>query len=122
MIIYRCSFANCPVKVKEQGYCQAHKAKPRERRGTAAQRGYDSKWQRYRLSYLKHNPICVMCEDEHDRITSASVVDHITPVENGQHDPLFWVQSNHQALCRDCHSYKTRVIDGKGWGVVSSQE
>ena len=38
------------------------------------------------------------------------------PVENGQADPLFWVESNHQALCRNCHSYKTRVIDQRGYG------
>jgi len=39
------------------------------------------------------------------------------PVENGQADPLFWVASNHQPLCRDCHSYKTRVIDQRGFGA-----
>ena len=54
---------------------------------------------------------------EQGKYTPATVKDHIKPVENGQSDPLFWVASNHQPLCRDCHSYKTRVIDQRGFGA-----
>lgn len=116
-IITRCAFANCPIKVYDHKYCEQHQAKARERRGTAAQRGYDHKWQKYRKLYLQHNPICVRCDSELGLITTATVVDHIKPVEHGQHDPLFWAHSNHQSLCRSCHSWKTRVIDRKGYGV-----
>nr|DAQ73790.1 MAG TPA: HNH endonuclease [Caudoviricetes sp.] len=69
-----------------------------------------------RAQYLKHHPLCVMCLEK-GIYTPATVIDHIKPVENGQADPLFWVESNHQSLCRDCHSYKTRVIDQRGFGA-----
>ena len=83
-------------------------------RGTAHQRGYGVRWQRYRLMYLKSNPLCVMCKP---RLTQATVVDHIVPVES-RDDPLFYAETNHQALCRQCHGYKTRVIDKRGFGSV----
>lgn len=121
MIVTRCAFANCPIKVTDQRYCDNHRAKQRERRGTAAQRGYDHKWQKYRKLYLQHNPICIRCESL-GLIVTATVIDHIKPVVNGQHDPLFWVQSNHQSLCRDCHAWKTRVIDRKGYGVFQGRK
>lgn len=117
----RCAFANCPIKVIK-GYCDNHKAKAKERRGTASHRGYDHKWRIYRKHYLHQNPICVRCRDDLNIITPATLIDHIKPVVNGQHDSLFWVQSNHQALCRTCHSWKTRTIDLRGYGVVQGQK
>lgn len=118
-IVKRCAFACCPIKVTDDKYCISHKPKPRplKQRGTAAQRGYDYSWQKYRERYLWHNPLCVRCETELNKANLATVVDHIAPVINGQSDPLFWEESNHQALCRGCHSWKTRVIDKRGYGV-----
>ena len=72
-IVIRCAFANCPIKVINQKYCDLHQAKPRERRGTAAQRGYDYQWQKYRKLYLQHNPICLRCDTELGVITAATV-------------------------------------------------
>jgi len=95
----RCSYPGCRNKVKS-GRCEEHK--PKDNRPSSRARGYDHKWSKYRAQYLN---------------TPATVIDHIKPVENGQADPLFWVESNHQALCRDCHSYKTRVIDQRGFGA-----
>ena len=95
----RCSFPNCRNRVKF-GRCEEHQQKKVDDRLPSSQRGYDHRWRKYRAEYLKHNPI-----------------DHIKPVENGQADPLFWRVDNHQALCRDCHSYKTRVIDKRGFGA-----
>ena len=92
----RCSFPNCRNRVKF-GRCEEHQQKKVD-------------------EYLKHNPLCVRCL-EIGRYTPATVIDHIKPVENGQADPLFWRVDNHQALCRDCHSYKTRVIDKRGFGA-----
>ncbi|QIM64293.1 HNH endonuclease signature motif containing protein [Frederiksenia canicola] len=109
----RCTFPGCRHRVKS-GRCVEHK--PKDSRESAAKRGYNYQWSKYRAEYLKHNPLCVMCLAK-GIYTSATVIDHIKPVENGQADPLFWVASNHQALCRDCHSYKTREIDKRGYGA-----
>jgi len=51
--------------------------------------------------YLREHPLCAMG----DRAHAAEVVDHITPV-NGEGDPLFWLPSNHQPLCRHHHEQK----------------
>ena len=109
----RCSYPGCRNKVKS-GRCEEHK--PKDNRPSSRARGYDHKWSKYREQYLKHHPLCVMCLEK-GIYTPATVIDHIKPVENGQADPLFWVGSNHQSLCRDCHSYKTRVIDQRGFGA-----
>lgn len=109
----RCSYPNCKNKVKS-GRCEEHK--PKDTRASSSARGYDHKWSKYRAQYLRFHPLCVMCLEK-GIYTPATVIDHIKPVENGQADPLFWIESNHQALCRDCHSYKTRVIDQRGFGA-----
>ncbi|WP_081301201.1 HNH endonuclease signature motif containing protein [Gilliamella apicola] len=112
----RCSYPNCRNRVKS-GRCDEHRIDRQhdKARGTAAQRGYNHRWRIYRIEYLRHNPLCKMCKDK-GLLVPATVIDHITPVENGQSDPLFWLADNHQPLCRDCHSYKTRVIDKRGFG------
>ena len=117
----RCAYFGCRVKVPaRQRYCEEH-ARERHRqtdskRPTSAKRGYDRRWRAYRLRYLKEHPLCLRCEEVHRRLTPATVVDHIQPVENGHADPLFWEPSNHQPLCHDCHTWKTRVIDKRGYG------
>lgn len=63
-------------------------------------RGYGYAWQKYRLGYLSRHPLCVMCQVA-GRITSATIVDHITPHRGDQR--LFWDEANHQALCAPCH-------------------
>ncbi len=109
----RCSYPNCRNRVRF-GRCEEHK--PKDKRASASKRGYDHKWSRYRAEYLKHRPLCVTCLEK-GKYTAATVIDHIKPVENGQADPNFWRSDNHQPLCRDCHSYKTRVIDQRGFGA-----
>lgn len=63
---------------------------------TAAQRGYGYKWQQARAQYLREHPLCVMCRAD-DRVTAATVVDHIVPHRGDQ--SLFWRRSNWQSLC-----------------------
>jgi len=91
------------------GYCPAHQAAARESRPSACRRGYGRRWQRYRLSFLACNPVCALC-----RLAAAEHVDHIRPV-TGASDPGFFSASNHQGLCRSCHSAKTAAED-RGFG------
>jgi 5-methylcytosine-specific restriction protein A len=85
-----------------------------ERRGTAAQRGYGARWQKYRRWFLcqPQNAICVRCKAE-GKATPPTVVDHITPHRGNEQ--LFWDPANHQPLCEGCHNHKTATEDG-GFG------
>jgi 5-methylcytosine-specific restriction protein A len=82
---------------------------PIERRGTAAERGYDHRWRQARLSFLAEHPLCVTCEAK-GLTVEATTVDHVVPHKG---DPvLFWDRGNWQALCKPCHDHKTATEDG----------
>ena len=79
--------------------------RPRRRafdaRPNSYRRGYDRRWQRYRAAFLARHLLCEHCG------AVANEVDHVEPVVGGQSDPKFWAPTNHQALCKSCHSRKT---------------
>lgn len=74
-----------------------------ERRGSAAQRGYDARWRRLRDAHLAREPLCRMCRRV-DRVSAAVLVDHITPIADGG---AVLDDANLQSLCRRCHDDKT---------------
>jgi 5-methylcytosine-specific restriction protein A len=88
-------------------------------RGTATQRGYNSRWSRYSIRYRRLHPFCTECQRQ-GILKQADCVDHIIPV-NGPDDPLFWDENNHQSLCISCHSEKTAREDG-GFGNKPSDK
>lgn len=112
------------------GYCDKHKSAIRKQddanRGTAAERGYDSKWTKARVYYLRSHPLCVHCKRD-GRVTAAQVVDHIVPhklkdardskdaTRIAAASALFWDSSNWQSLCKSHHDSKTATEDG-GFG------
>jgi 5-methylcytosine-specific restriction protein A len=104
-----CRKPGCRNLVDKPGFCFEHVKEKHMQydryRESSSKRGYDSKWRKYREYYLAKHPLCVKC----GRI--ATDVDHIKAV-NGQSDPLFWVESNHQSLCHECHSRKTALENG----------
>ena len=60
---------------------------------------YNSRrWRKARLSFLKYNPTCTVC----DKL--ATVVDHIKPVRLGGE---FWDRDNWQSMCEVCHNRKS---------------
>lgn len=77
-----------------------------EQRGTAAQRGYDGRWQRLRLAFLNEHPVCAHCLAS-GFVVPATDVHHLVPRRDGGSD----ADSNLQALCHACHS---RVTAGGG--------
>lgn len=81
-------------------------------RATSAQRGYGSRWQKARATYLMRHPLCAHCEAA-GRVTAATVVDHVTPHKGDQ--ALFWDTANWQPLCKAHHDAKTATEDG-GFG------
>lgn len=110
-----CNAPNCSALTSER-FCSAHKKAEQKRsdleRGTAKERGYDSRWAQARLYFLRFNPVCVKCKKS-GALRLAHVVDHIVP-HRGDYEK-FWNRSNWQALCKSCHDRKTATEDG-GFG------
>jgi len=80
--------------------------KAMDNRQTSAQRGYGSRWQKARATWLRRHPLCAD-HQERGHIVPATVVDHIVPHRGDS--KLFWDQSNWQSLCKTCHdSHKQR--------------
>src|SRR5262249_7323940 len=84
-------------------------------RPSAAKRGYDGRWRKYRVWFFAQpqNALCRLCKSNH-KIVAATEIDHIVAVY-GPDDPHFYEPTNHQPLCKSCHSRKTVVEDG-GFG------
>ncbi len=100
---------NCGNIVQHGTYCACQIERKREtdkRRPNAADRGYNSYWQRERRMFLKENPVCVMCDG------TATVVDHIRPHRGDQ--SLFWSRRNWQSLCAHCHNSRKQRLEKQG--------
>ena len=80
-------------------------------RGSAASRGYDSRWRKARALSLPRHPLCRMFEQV-GRITPATVVDHIKPHKGDQ--ALFWDEANWAALCAQHHNSTKQRIEKRG--------
>ena len=110
-----CTKGGCN-KLTIKGRCPDHLIQRRrasdKQRGTSHQRGYTARWRKARLLYLGYYPLCVRCKAR-NRVTSATVVDHIKPHKGDQ--KLFWDADNWQSLCAPCHNSKTASEDGGGW-------
>lgn len=81
-------------------------------RPSARQRGYDHRWEKARIAYLRAHPLCVMCK-ERGRIEVATVVDHIKPHKGNA--GLFWDRDNWQALCKTHHDADKQQIERRGY-------
>lgn len=90
---------------------QVAKKQADRRRGSAASRGYDAAWRRLRLAFLDANPLCRFCADA-DRVTAASVVDHIISFTERPDLRLDW--SNLRPLCKPCHDRHTALEQAFG--------
>lgn len=109
-----CNHIGCNTLTRER-YCDVHKRQSNDYdryRGNSSQRGYDSKWRKARIAYLKEHPLCVECLKE-GRVEPATVVDHIKPHRGDK--KLFWDKSNWQPFCKRHHDIKTAREDG-GFG------
>jgi len=110
-----CNHNGCTELISSR-YCEKHDKEFQEKqkeklayydknRGSAQERGYDWRWQKYSKRFLKQpgNQICKLHFQGCTLI--ANCVDHIEP-HNGSHDPMFWEPTNHQAACIHCNSVK----------------
>lgn len=81
-----------------------HKKRPAPsdvNRPTAAQRGYSSRWQRFRLSFLAEHPLCQPCSTE-GRTAEGVDLHHIDG--KGPHGSRGYDPDNILVCCHSCHS------------------
>ncbi|TVS19297.1 MAG: HNH endonuclease [Gammaproteobacteria bacterium] len=97
-----CAHPGCRALVTS-GRCEKHRRKADRARGSAAERGYDSRWTRLRNWFIRAHPLCAWCA-ESGRTSAAQIVDHIVPIRAGG---ARLEESNLQSLCRSCHAKKT---------------
>lgn len=109
-----CTQPGCPGTVADD-ICSVCGPRKRRRdrayddqRQSSTQRGYDARWRRLRLAFLRAHPLCVQCAAQ-GIITAAQEVDHVTPLRDGGTNE--W--ANLQPLCKSCHSHKT-MTEGRG--------
>jgi 5-methylcytosine-specific restriction protein A len=111
-----CCHAGCGKLLDAPGMCEVHARQKQKQsdaqRGSAHQRGYTSRWQKARITFLQRHPLCKNHEQQ-GQIVEATIVDHIVPHKGDQ--KLFWDASNWQPLCKPCHDKKTASEDG-GFG------
>lgn len=100
-----CPAPGCPAVTPPGEYCDGHQGtghrRKDERRPSAAERGYDYRWQKASRYYRSKNPLCRMCKDE-GRTREGDVVDHITPLPEGDK----YDEDNLQTLCHMHHNRK----------------
>jgi 5-methylcytosine-specific restriction enzyme A len=89
---------------EDRGRCPEHR-KQYERaiyreRGSAADRGYGSRWLHFRQMVLRESPLCASCGK------AAQEVHHLIPV-SGSNDERFFDKTNVVSLCKPCHSAET---------------
>jgi len=102
-----CKHTGCPELTKGS-YCDRHGSLNINKRESAAERGYDSRWRTASKRFLRCNLLCVHCMKD-SKLVNATVVDHIIPHRGDK--ALFWDEGNWQALCKRCHDKKTRTED-----------
>jgi 5-methylcytosine-specific restriction protein A len=83
-------------------------------RATRQERGYDSRWQKFRQWFLAKHPLCVDCL-RGGRCVEATEVDHIVALRRGGDK---YALENLQPLCKPCHSRKTAQEMQFGGGRV----
>ena len=93
--------------------CQrGRKADADNRRPSARERGYDSRWDKARATYLATHPLCVMRLSNATCGKPATIVDHVVPHRGDQ--KKFWDSSNWQSLCVHCHSARKQTSENRG--------
>ena len=99
----------CPnTTSNSNGYCDEHQTLAKERRGSARSRGYDRRWEKFRVQYLKEHPLCADCLEHPfpgEPPQPAIEVHHIHKLAD--YPKLKYDTDNLMALCHRHHSIRT---------------
>jgi len=71
-------------------------------------------WRKIRLQHLASEPLCRMCKAR-DRITPASVCDHIQPHKG---DEALFFAGPFQSLCKPCHDRHKQSEERRGYSTA----
>lgn len=97
-----CAAQPCPNLVA-RGRCDQHA------RATSTGRGYDARWQRFRrwyiAEYVSGNPTCLDCSAPFMRMADIELHHEHKAVD---HPELLFETENIRALCKRCHSVRTK--------------
>ena len=93
---------------------RAGRQERREKRASAAARGYDNDWERFRLRFLRHwisiGWPCALCGGPLDPVDLGSLdVDHVIPIR--ERPDLRLEPQNCRALHHACHSLRTNQYE-----------
>ena len=96
---HACNKSGCK-EITNNRFCDAHQRQYdkqyEDRRGSAAERGYDGNWQKLRDAKLAQDPLCERCMAKKE-IKSADLVHH------KDRNPQNRSWENLESLCNDCH-------------------
>ena len=112
-----CSQPGC-ARLTNERFCEEHKQETDWSRGSAAARGYDTRWRRARERSLAENPYCAECRKVGE-LVGATVVDHIRPHRGNE--ALFRDETNWQGLCSTHHQAKSarelNELGARAWSL-----
>lgn len=111
-----CSTPGCPELVPPgQSRCDDCNTTADRHRGTATQRGYNSKGhRRFRREVLARDPICVLCKAARSTIADHHPVSRKELIRQGANpnDP-----AHGRGLCKTCHDTETAHHQPGGWNA-----
>jgi 5-methylcytosine-specific restriction protein A len=87
------------------------------RRGTAKQRGYDSRWNKAAKNFRLSHPLCEYCALE-GRVAATEAVDHLYP--HRQYESVFWLTEWWVATCNSCHSGFKQAVERQGRAALDA--
>ena len=102
-----CKYNRCTALTRNKsGYCDAHikESIQPDNRVSSFERGYNARWKKFRIAYLKQHPLCVDCLKQ-GIYTPSREPHHIQKLRD--RPELKYEESNLIALCHDCHSKRT---------------
>lgn len=86
-----------------------------QRRGSARERGYDTRWAKASAGRLKRHPVCEYCEAGAFGpacVSAAELTDHLYP-HRGDRD-LFWRADLWVSACASCHNGPKQTAERRG--------
>jgi len=83
----------------------------RDRRGSAARRGYGRRWRALRAAVLAAAPLCARCAAR-GLLRPADVGHHRIPIASAR-DPMLLDSANIEPLCRACHEREHGRLQGE---------
>lgn len=82
------------------------------RRGSARERGYNSRWDKAAAGHRSNSPLCRYCEVLMEVVEPATLVDHLYPHHGDQ--GVFWNRTYWISCCKPCHDGFKQKTERKG--------